>query len=58
MLSPTEGFDKIMTLLKEERARPLEPKHLVDSYKLTAKLNLTSGMLIGELKNVIREAPT
>lgn len=56
MPKSTKDFDEVLFALKEERARPSEPKHLVGGDVLMKMFSITPGPLIGELKDIIREA--
>lgn len=53
--SGTKDFDEAYKLLKEERARPPEPKVLVDGDELMNVFGLNPGRSVGRLKKAIRE---
>lgn len=52
----TEGFDGAWSELEKERARPPEPKDLVDGKRLMVEFDLKPGPAVGKLKAAIREA--
>ena len=50
-----ERFDELLKFLEEERARPPEPKELIDGKRLMEELDIKPGPLVGKLKRAIRD---